>query len=94
MLDAEVTIIPEFAHSASHAHAKCTDIAASAAIAGGIDELDILGLVDEEVEGLNLVIDACGNDRVWQGQVQLLVQITKGSTTRNLNIAWCSYKRL
>ena len=67
--------MPQFAYGTRHHHAQRADIAASATFAGGIDKLNIFGLVDEKVKTLHLVVDPCCYHGVGQLQCQLVVQL-------------------
>ena len=68
-------------HGVRHHHLQRADIAAHTFGARGIEELDILGFIDEEREILNLVIDACGYHGIRQLQTNLVIDVQKRSTT-------------
>ena len=81
VLHAQVGTRIERTYRVSHHHLQRTHVAAHTFRTRRIDKLDVLGLIDEERQVLNLVIDSCGYHGVRQLQTNLVIDVQKRSTT-------------
>ena len=70
--------------SASENHVQCAGVAADTTGRACVEELDIFGLVEEEVEVFRLVVDMCRDDGVRQADAYSLFEFDERDATGDI----------